>query len=107
MGAGRFLAALPQRQLPLVAAGVITHAAAVYAVCLAPVPGALEACLFSASYFSRMFGITGGYHRYFSHASYQTTRSFQCVLALLGASAWQKGPIWYIAFAFAFPMFVD
>ena len=46
-------------------------------------------------YFIRMFAITGGYHRYFSHRSYKTSRPFQFVLALLGASAAQKGPIWW------------
>jgi stearoyl-CoA desaturase (delta-9 desaturase) len=43
----------------------------------------------------RMFGITGGYHRYFSHRSYKATRSFQLFLAVLGASAAQMGPLWW------------
>ena len=46
-------------------------------------------------YVVRMFGITGAYHRYFSHRSYQTSRWFQFALAFLGASAAQKGPIWW------------
>jgi stearoyl-CoA desaturase (delta-9 desaturase) len=54
---------------------------------------ALAVCLFL--YFVRMFAITGGYHRYFSHRSYQTSRPFQFVLGFLGASAAQKGPIWW------------
>lgn len=48
-----------------------------------------------ALYAIRMFAITGGYHRYFSHRSYKTSRPFQFILALLGASAAQKGPIWW------------
>lgn len=48
-----------------------------------------------ALYFVRMFGITGGYHRYFSHRSFQTSRAFQLVLALLGISSMQKGPLWW------------
>lgn len=52
-------------------------------------------CLFS--YFIRMFGITGGYHRYFSHRTYQTSQWFQFILACLGASALQGGPIWWSA----------
>lgn len=48
-----------------------------------------------ALYFIRMFAITGGYHRYFSHRSYQTSRWFQFVLGFLGATAAQKGPIWW------------
>ena len=47
--------------------------------------------------FVRMFGITGGYHRYFSHRTYRTGRVFQFVLAWLGASSVQKGPLWWAA----------
>lgn len=46
-------------------------------------------------YVVRMFAITGGYHRYFSHRSYKTSRPFQFFLAVLGASSAQKGPIWW------------
>jgi stearoyl-CoA desaturase (delta-9 desaturase) len=48
-------------------------------------------------YFVRMFGITAGYHRYFAHRSYKTSRPFQFVLAWLGCSALQKGPLWWAA----------
>jgi len=48
-------------------------------------------------YFLRMFGITGGYHRYFAHRAYKTSRVFQFVLAWLGCSAMQKGPLWWAA----------
>ena len=51
--------------------------------------------LFAATFWVRVFGITGGYHRYFAHKSYRTSRAFQFVLALLGASATQKGPLWW------------
>lgn len=44
-----------------------------------------------------MFGITGGYHRYFSHRSYKTGRVFQFILGFIGASAAQKGPLWWAA----------
>jgi stearoyl-CoA desaturase (delta-9 desaturase) len=54
---------------------------------------ALAVCL--ALYVVRMFAITGVYHRYFSHRSYQTSRWFQFVLAFLGTTAAQKGPIWW------------
>jgi len=46
-------------------------------------------------YFWRMFGITGGYHRYFAHRAYKTSRVFQFALAWLGCSAMQKGPLWW------------
>jgi stearoyl-CoA desaturase (Delta-9 desaturase) len=48
-----------------------------------------------AFYVVRMFAVTGGYHRYFSHRTYKTSRVFQFLLALLGTSATQKGPIWW------------
>ena len=43
----------------------------------------------------RMFGLTGGYHRYFCHRSFKTTRLFQFVLGWLGAAAAQRGPLWW------------
>jgi stearoyl-CoA desaturase (delta-9 desaturase) len=45
----------------------------------------------------RKFGITAGYHRYFSHRSYKTSRFFQFCLAWLGGSAGQKGVLWWAA----------
>jgi hypothetical protein len=57
--------------------------------------GALALC--GAAYFLRMFGITAGYHRYFAHRAYKTSRVFQFVLAWLGCSALQKGPLWWAA----------
>jgi stearoyl-CoA desaturase (delta-9 desaturase) len=48
-------------------------------------------------YAVRMFGITGVYHRYFSHRTYKTSRWFQFVLAFLGNSAAQRGPLWWAA----------
>ena len=56
---------------------------------------ALALCV--ACYFLQMVGITAGYHRYFSHRSYKTSRAFQFVLAWLGCSASQKGPLWWAA----------
>jgi stearoyl-CoA desaturase (delta-9 desaturase) len=50
-----------------------------------------------ASYVVRMFAITAGYHRYFSHRAFRTSRVFQFLLALLGTSATQKGPLWWAA----------
>src|SRR5690606_29585156 len=50
-----------------------------------------------ALYCLRMFAITGFYHRYFSHRAFKTSRAGQFVFALLGASAVQRGPIWWAA----------
>lgn len=46
-------------------------------------------------YVVRMFFITAGYHRYFAHRSYKTNRVFQFILAAGGATAAQKGPLWW------------
>lgn len=43
----------------------------------------------------RMFGLTGGYHRYFCHKSFKTTRIFQFILAWIGTAAAQRGPLWW------------
>jgi stearoyl-CoA desaturase (Delta-9 desaturase) len=48
-------------------------------------------------YAVRMFAITGGYHRYFSHKSYRTSRAMQFVLGLVGTSCLQQGPLWWAA----------
>jgi stearoyl-CoA desaturase (delta-9 desaturase) len=50
-----------------------------------------------AMYAVRMFGLTAGFHRYFSHRSYKTSRPVQFLLAMLGTSALQKGPLWWAA----------
>ena len=46
-------------------------------------------------YYLRMFGITAGYHRYFSHRSFKTSRLFQFLLAWLAVSSSQKGVLWW------------
>jgi stearoyl-CoA desaturase (Delta-9 desaturase) len=43
----------------------------------------------------RMWAVTAGYHRYFAHRSYKTSRTFQFILAVLGATTMQNGPIWW------------
>ena len=50
-----------------------------------------------ALYVIRMFGITAGFHRYFSHRSYKTSRGFQFFLAFLGQSSAQRGTLWWAA----------
>jgi len=51
----------------------------------------------AASYAIRMFAITAFYHRYFSHRTYRMGRITQFFAAFLGATATQKGPIWWAA----------
>jgi stearoyl-CoA desaturase (Delta-9 desaturase) len=56
---------------------------------------AVATCL--ALHAVRMFGLTAGYHRYFSHRTFKTSRPFQFLLGLLGTTAVQKGPLWWAA----------
>ena len=51
----------------------------------------------AAAYLVRMFSITAGFHRYFSHRTYKTGRVFQFVLAWVGTSSVQKGVLWWAA----------
>ena len=48
-------------------------------------------------YVIRMFAITAGYHRYFAHRTFKTSRVFQFVLALFALAAAQQGPLWWAA----------
>jgi len=69
------------------------HAACLLGFFVEATPLALSLCV--GLVLLRMFAITGGYHRYFSHRTYKTSRAFQFVLALLGTLAVQKGPLWW------------
>ena len=50
-----------------------------------------------ALYVIRMFGITAGFHRYFSHRSFKTSRAFQFFLAFLGQCSAQRAVLWWAA----------
>jgi stearoyl-CoA desaturase (delta-9 desaturase) len=80
------------RSLPFFA----VHAVAVATPFVAPAEGRWVA-LALGLYFVRMFGVTAGYHRYFSHRAFRTSRGLQLFLAVLGVSAVQKGPLWWAA----------
>jgi stearoyl-CoA desaturase (delta-9 desaturase) len=53
------------------------------------------AAMTAGSYLLQVLGITAGYHRYFSHRAFRTSRFFQFVLGWLGCAAMQNGPIWW------------
>ena len=48
-------------------------------------------------YWLRIFAIGAGYHRYFSHRAYSTSRVFQFVLAFLAQTTTQKSVLWWAA----------
>jgi len=71
------------------------HLAAAFVVFLPFSPELLV--WFFASYLVRMFGVTAGYHRYFSHRSYKLARVPQFALACLAQTSGQKGVLWWAA----------
>lgn len=79
------------RVIPFVA----LHLACLLAIQTGVSPFALA---FALAFFAlRMFAITGFYHRYFSHKTFRTSRGWQFLFAILGASAAQRGPLWWAA----------
>ena len=74
---------------------ILMHAACLLVFVVGVSPIALIVCV--ALYFIRMFAITGFYHRYFSHKSFKTSRVAQFLFGVAGASAVQRGPIWWAA----------
>lgn len=51
--------------------------------------------LWAFAHFSRAIGLTLAYHRYFAHRAFKMHRVTQFAWALLGATAMQKGPLWW------------
>lgn len=55
----------------------------------------VDVVLCVALYFIRMFGVTGVYHRYFSHRTYKMGRVTQFLMAWLAMTSAQKGVLWW------------
>lgn len=72
---------------------VLVHLACLGAIWTGVSWGMVALCI--GLYVLRMFAITAGYHRYFSHRSFKTSRWFQFVLAFLAQSTSQKSVIWW------------
>lgn len=81
--------------VPMLALHVLGVIGIVWAV-LGWVPWEAWALCF-AGYWIRMWGTTAGYHRYFAHRTFKTSRWFQFVLALVAQSAAQRGALWWAA----------
>ncbi|MBX3250090.1 MAG: acyl-CoA desaturase [Myxococcales bacterium] len=50
-----------------------------------------------ALYVIRLWGVTAGYHRYFSHRAFETGRVFQFILAFVAMTSAQRGVLWWAA----------
>src|SRR6478736_4068152 len=71
------------------------HIGCIAAICSGVTWQASAICV--VLYWLRMFAITAGYHRYFSHRAYSTSRVFQFILAVLAQSSGQKSVLWWAA----------
>ncbi|MDA8016804.1 MAG: fatty acid desaturase [Thermoanaerobaculia bacterium] len=74
----------------------LVHVLAVVGAIFYPPTWGLVA-LATGLYLLRMWAIIVGYHRYFSHRTFKTSRVFQFILGLIGLSSAQKGPLWWAA----------
>lgn len=81
---------------PRVVPFVLLHAGClgVIWVGINPLAVTLAAVLFAV----RMFAVTAFYHRYFSHRAFRASRPVQFFFAVLGASAVQRGPLWWASY---------
>jgi stearoyl-CoA desaturase (delta-9 desaturase) len=80
---------------PQVLPFLLVHAGCVAAIWSGVTWQAIAICVLL--YWLRMFAVTAGYHRYFSHRAYSTSRTFQFVLAFLAQSSAQKSVLWWAA----------
>jgi stearoyl-CoA desaturase (delta-9 desaturase) len=80
---------------PQTAAFVIVHLVPIAALWTGVTATSLWMAL--GLYVLRMFGVTAGYHRYFSHRSFKTSRAGQFLLAALAMSSAQKSVLWWAA----------
>jgi stearoyl-CoA desaturase (delta-9 desaturase) len=71
------------------------HAACVFVVLYPPTLSLVV--LAATGYVIRMWAVTAGYHRYFAHRAFKTSRAFQLVLAVLAGTAMQQGPLWWVS----------
>ncbi|MDX1432017.1 MAG: acyl-CoA desaturase [Gammaproteobacteria bacterium] len=76
-----------------VAAFAALHAGCLGVLVFGVSPVAVAVAL--ALYVARMFFITAFYHRYFAHRSFRASRATQLVMAILGCTAGQRGPLWW------------
>ncbi len=74
---------------------VLVHLACLGAIWTGVTGTSLVLCV--TFYLVRMFAITAGFHRYFSHRSYKTGRVFQFLLAFVGQTSAQSGTLWWAA----------
>src|SRR4026209_2536445 len=73
----------------------LVHLACIGAIWTGVTWQALAICV--GLYWLRIFAIGAGYHRYFSHRAYSTSRVLQFVLAFAAQTSAQKSVLWWAA----------
>ena len=73
----------------------LVHLACLAALWTGVTAEALVLC--AALYGLRIFAIGAGYHRYFAHRAYKTSRAVQFLLAFLAQTSAQRGVLWWAA----------
>ena len=76
---------------------VAVHGGALLAFMPAARPSSGVLALALATYVVRMFCITAGFHRYFSHHAFQTSRALQFALAFVGGMGVMRSALWWSA----------
>jgi stearoyl-CoA desaturase (Delta-9 desaturase) len=84
---------------------LLLHALPLFALLTGVTRAALV--LLAVTFLGRMFFVTAGYHRYFSHRTFRLGRVSQFVFAFGGTTAAQKGPLWWAANHRAHHRFAD
>ena len=85
-----------KKQARAVAAGfIVFHAACLLAFYTGVSTAAIVVAI--VMYLIRGLGVTAGFHRYFAHKAFRTSRAFQFVLALAGSLATQGGLLWWVS----------
>jgi stearoyl-CoA desaturase (delta-9 desaturase) len=74
---------------------VLVHLGCIAAIWTGVTWSALVIC--AALYVLRMFAVVAGYHRYFSHRAFATSRVVQFMLAIVAQSTAQKSVLWWAA----------
>ena len=74
---------------------VLVHLSCLAAIWTGVTWQALALC--AGLYWLRIFAIGAGYHRYFSHRAFSTSRAFQFVLAFLAQTSAQNSVLWWAA----------
>lgn len=80
---------------PNTAAFILVHLAPLAAFWTGVTTTSIVLCV--TLYVVRMFGVTAGYHRFFSHRSFKTSRAGQFLFAVLAMSSTQKSVLWWAA----------